>query len=63
MSNWISVEERLPEEGVLIRVRLCNSIEFRTIRRGDGVLFRDYIMPMAHVTHWQPLPEPPKEGE
>ena len=59
--NWISVEERLPEEGkeVLIYVRNYHV----TI----GRLYNSWMTSGGYnwharerVTHWQPLPEPPK---
>jgi len=60
--KWISVEERLPRSGDTVLVYY---------RRGEfrGVDILQYVgrwvMADWHtkVTHWQPLPEPPKEGE
>ena len=56
--KWIPVTERLPEthENVLVRSKF---VKMRTdfISR-DG---RWYTTP--GVTHWMPLPEPPKEEE
>lgn len=66
MSEWISVKDRLPEQG-----------KRYLVNRYDGVTktyFTDILWHDAHdlwwnrlysgdykVTHWMPLPEPPKE--
>jgi hypothetical protein len=58
--KWIPVSERLPERGQEV---ICYD---------GGVLkpkvYADYYWNKAYdswqrVTHWMPLPEPPKEGE
>lgn len=65
MSEWIGVEERLPEEGVLVLIH----------RTGER-LSVDYLIDLSpepsiwaclrhdemyKVTHWMPLPESPNE--
>ena len=74
MSEWISVEDRLPN-------RDCNVIVYAQKVRGGFIKKERFIttavfcMPMIHkhyfdfadngtgiVTHWMPLPEPPKEA-
>ena len=59
--GWISVKERLPAVGetVLIYYRHHDQQSIVTARfvNGGFIGFWD-----ADVTHWQPLPEPPKEG-
>ena len=69
MSEWISIEERLPEpyQDVLFygkghdplvgktRGETCIGY-YRNAFRFDG---RDSVE-VAEVTHWMPLPEPPK---
>ncbi len=65
--EWISVEDRLPEEGhevlgayLLEDSEHCQSVllfargEFMT--EYDGEFY-------GIVTHWMPLPEPPKEAK
>ena len=61
--EWISVEDRLPESGQCV---LINS-------KNGGVAEGAYLSAKGHfeqwrwnsikkdVTHWQPLPEPPKD--
>lgn len=66
-SEWISVEDRLPEIGT--RVLLCGRYEgkgiiaYCAIGYFDGKTYREHwgadINATAAITHWQPLPEPP----
>ena len=55
--KWIPVTERLPEENteVLAYRESGISVEFRWNTHWDYDEFSDYP-----VTHWMPLPEPPK---
>jgi len=61
-SGWISVEERLPEDGGLVLVHggcaYCKNGEWMSVmdegyRRPQTILWT--------VTHWMPLPEPPEK--
>lgn len=69
--EWISVEDRLPEEdgtyitytnakgkdkGVIVQSLRTRNIRGNTIRRWE---WQTRISPWI-VTHWMPLPEPPK---
>jgi uncharacterized protein DUF551 len=58
MNEWISVNDRVPEGGQLVLIYTPNE-EFLTIRIG---LFNDWANIKYHlgITHWMPLPEPPK---
>lgn len=59
--RWISVEERLPgREWVLCKCR-ANIHEVLSLR--DGYWYHDpqHKYMGGFVTHWMPLPEPPKE--
>ena len=70
-NKWISVGDRLPEIGDEVLVLT----EFKDIRiysymridqeTADVVWEDDYghWEEIASVTHWMPLPEPPKEGD
>ena len=66
MPRWISVEERLPEpkEDVALYIR-CGDVSF--IRTGWRMGNGQFICPNDslsgyEVTHWMPIPQPPKEG-
>ena len=56
--EWISVEERLPEESAWYLVNIINHFGL------DVVTFTHYTKGygwgVPDVTHWMPLPEPPK---
>ena len=64
VQEWISVKDRLPEEKVNCIVHYkhayCDNDDYWAI----GICFNDgekfQINPAYKVTHWMPLPEPPK---
>lgn len=63
VNQWISVDEALPiYDGLVLAVDKNN-----TIRLGiytDLGWTSQFGNPMvAHITHWRPLPEPPKDGD
>lgn len=56
--DWISVEDRLPEPGVdVLAAYRDRHINMGTA--GDDWLEED--IEDGYITHWMPLPEPPKE--
>lgn len=59
--RWISVEERLPEENGKYIVCTAKGSVYCTKFSIDvrGSFHTDMY---THVTHWMPLPEPPKEA-
>lgn len=71
MSKWISVKERLPRlhtDVLVYRRSVCrmggySSIEYVTLGHGEVPMWsNDFQTWKSEVTHWMPLPEPPKEG-
>ena len=64
MSEWISVNDRLPKEGEFV-LCACRANIYEVLRfYGNGWghdPMHDYML--GFVTHWMPLPEPPKEDE
>lgn len=61
--EWISVKERLPDRKGQY---LVAAIEAGHYRHFGIVSFTDHFVMNGHrsywkVTHWMPLPEPPKE--
>lgn len=75
--EWVSVEERLPEDGnenqraikVLVAIKAKNGITVRSQTRfkdrrysAKGYEFYwKWRSAAGEVTHWMPLPPPPKE--
>jgi len=74
--QWISVKERLPEDGQ--RVLIYNSLEYVSIvmahwySSSQTPFFNHVTIDDIHINfplednkhlHWMPLPEPPKENE
>lgn len=65
ISRWIPVTERLPEVGQRVLFSFRNhrtkqpriSIGWYNGKQWDSPIATEY-----DVTHWMPLPEPPKEG-
>ena len=65
-TKWISVKDMLPEPFVSVLVQMPGEQPFPTVREGfisnDGswqsAMFR---RAPGEVTHWQPMPQPPKE--
>lgn len=62
--KWISVKERLPENGQLVWTYSDDkqSSYGMMLRHGVWEVIRDGCE-LVEVTHWMPLPEPPKENE
>ena len=59
--RWIPVEERLPEEKQRVIVR-CERVGTSVGWILWGNWMTDIGPGAGKVTHWMPLPEPPKEG-
>ena len=65
--EWISVKDRLPETGE----RVLTFDKWGHIRDRELFMFKsgficfrpDGLVPVKDITHWMPLPEPPKEDK
>ena len=59
--RWISVKDRLPEDGVRVLTACDDGLIRLGISKGGfhSVVNREHRF--SDVTHWMPLPEPPKE--
>lgn len=59
-SKWIPVSERLPEKNTAVIVATDRGDSFQCLYAYDGWdLWEGHII---NITHWMPLPKPPKEG-
>lgn len=58
--EWISVEERLPKEGVRVLVWLKGDNSQYTSIDTDRISLKKWVRWGRLVTHWMELPEPPK---
>ena len=59
--KWISVKERLPTEGDVVFGWLEINAGLILLYRDGAFLDLAFEEPTMLVTHWMPLPEPPKE--
>ena len=63
MSEWISVDDRLPDNGMVLTYwtdKTIETYEFDILDYAAG-----WCRPLGNhlITHWMPLPEPPKEQD
>lgn len=63
-SEWISVDDRLPEEDTIVLV-WCGEVSVYNYLRYDWWYtgYCDITTEDGGITHWMPLPEPPKDYE
>ena len=61
VQEWISVKDRLPEDGQIVLTCKNGICDIQTYEaRRNGWLCKGWFWSMATVTHWMPLPQPPK---
>ena len=64
VQEWISVDDRLPEDGVRVLAAHDDGVVRIGICRGcfPAVMSKKHekAFGFAEVTHWMPLPQPPK---
>lgn len=67
MAEWISMKDELPEKGV--KVLLYTRYGYQAIGARSRSFYDEYsmvghpAMRTTEISHWMPLPEPPKEEE
>ena len=59
IGGWVSVKDRMPEENVPVLVWELQGFAYVDIYK-DGA-WRIGTPELAKLTHWMPIPEPPKE--
>lgn len=66
MSDWISVNDRLPELYTPVLVYIDEDDAFPKVREGrlllGGTWIADLIRGENEITHWMPMPEGPDEA-
>lgn len=60
MSEWISVEDRLPESSWQKEIVVWNGKWSRVGHYITGIFVSPHDEVLDGITHWMPLPEPPK---
>lgn len=61
-TRWIPCSERLPEDEDLVLTYKNGHIEVQEYeKRRNGWISGGWFWALATVTHWMPIPEPPKE--
>ena len=67
VSKWISCKEKMPDDGINVLIYAGNRmISLAWYDKDMGYFYicdSDYKYNSLDVTHWQPLPEPPKDGD
>ena len=58
VQEWVSVDDRLPEENTTVIAATDKGIVFQCLYAYDGWDLWDGNE--INITHWQPRPEPPK---
>lgn len=61
VQEWVSVKDRLPEDGQSVLTCKNGVYDIQTYEeRRNGWLCKGWFWSMATVTHWMPIPQPPK---
>ena len=70
MNNWISVKDRLPEDGESVlacvngiwgNITFENAIQIATYSEKEGWIIEGFVeFENPKIEYWKPLPEPPK---
>ena len=64
VNQWISVNDRLPENCIEVLVYDTDcGIVIGWYDKKDSVFVAEFINELDAVTHWMPLPKSPKDGD
>jgi len=64
-NGWISVEDKLPEECELVYAIREGNVEpgiYKFMAKDQWEWAPRFIACLDDITHWMPLPKPPKKG-
>nr|DAI47383.1 MAG TPA: Protein of unknown function (DUF551) [Caudoviricetes sp.] len=62
-NTWIPCSERLPNDGEFVLTYKNGQFEAQEYeKRRNGWISGGWFWSLCTVTHWMPMPEPPKEG-
>ena len=61
--EWVSVEERLPKGDDRVLVYLKDNPMSYTRIDTDRLVSKEWVRWGDNVSHWKPLPEPPKKKD
>jgi hypothetical protein len=59
-SKWVSVDDELPNDGEEVLMYMNDGAVMSDIKCHSGRYSNKYGFERSRVTHWMPLPEPPK---
>lgn len=63
IDEWISVKDRLPKTGeIILACNIAGDFEILSYYNEKFISFDEngYSYEVLYITHWMPLPEPPK---
>lgn len=60
--DWRAAGEELPDDELTVLVATPDGNEPVFLGYKDGEIWRSVNGELIEVSHWMPLPEPPKEG-
>ena len=59
--HWISVDDEMPKDGQYVAT--INTVGVKDVRHySSGKWYSNFGNEYGDITHWLPLPQPPKEG-
>ena len=60
--NWISVEDEMPKDGTLV-IAITPNLKVAIAQYENDEWNISDLCCLKKVTHWMPLPSPPKKGD
>ena len=63
MSEWISIKDRLPESDKKVLITDGRNMMVSWYYKWNGMIRWVDTLYVRDITHWMPLPEPPKRDD